>query len=109
MLPTHPLTIVNRRRLLAACALAAGCPGALAQTIVRPAHIVVGFSPGGGADGVARLLADKLRGAYAPTVVVENRVGAGARIAIDYARQATADGTTMVFVPDATMFLYPYV
>jgi tripartite-type tricarboxylate transporter receptor subunit TctC len=83
-------------------------PGfALAQA--RATQVVVGFPPGGAADGLARLAADKLRLASRQNTIVENRVGAAARIAIDYVKSAPADGTVMALVPDATMFLYPHV
>jgi tripartite-type tricarboxylate transporter receptor subunit TctC len=98
---------LRRRQLLAAGALLplAGVARAQAGT----GRIVVGFSAGGAADGLARLTAEKLRDVAAPNVIVENKVGAAARIAIEYVRNAAADGTTMVLVPDATMFLYPHV
>ncbi|WP_171015966.1 tripartite tricarboxylate transporter substrate-binding protein [Ramlibacter sp. 2FC] len=98
---------ISRRELLAAGALLPLAGAARAQAGVG--RIVVGFAPGGAADGLARLTADKLRGIAAPNVIVENRVGAAARIAIEYVRNAAPDGTTMTLVPDATMFLYPHV
>lgn len=97
----------TRRRLLMAAVPLSLAPAAWAQA--GTAHIVVGFAPGGAADGLARLMSDKLRGVAGTTVVVDNRVGAGARIAIDYTRLAPADGSVMVLVPDAAMVLYPYV
>jgi tripartite-type tricarboxylate transporter receptor subunit TctC len=106
-------TPLTRRRVMGAAALAPllQLPAwtAQAQTGARTAAIVVGFPAGGAADGLARLMSDKLRGVTAPTVVVENRVGAGARIAIEHVRNAPADGSVMLLVPDATMFLYPHV
>ncbi len=98
---------LRRRDLLAAGTLLP-LAGAL-QAQAGVGHIVVGFAAGGAADGLARLAADKLRGVVAPSVVVENRIGAAARIAIEYVRNSTPDGMNMVLVPDATMFLYPHV
>ncbi len=98
---------LSRRSLLAAGAMLPLAGGAWAQSGVG--RIVVGFAAGGAADGLARLAADKLRGVVAPSMVVENRIGAGARIAIEYVKNSPPDGTTMVLVPDATMFLYPHV
>ena len=40
-------------------------PRAFAQAIKKPAHVIVGFSAGGGTDVIARILADGLRGPYA--------------------------------------------
>jgi tripartite-type tricarboxylate transporter receptor subunit TctC len=98
--------LARRGLLSAAIGVTLSAP-ALAQA--RVARIIVGFPPGGAADGLARILSEKLRGVPAPSVIVENRVGAGARLAIEFVRSAPADGTVMVFVPDATMFLYPHV
>ena len=98
---------MRRRELLAAGALAPLAGGALAQAGVG--RIVVGFAAGGAADGLARLAAEKLRGVVAPNMVVENRIGAAARIAIEHVKASAPDGTHMVLVPDATMFLYPHV
>ncbi len=104
----HPLASpIARRSLLAAGALLPLAGAVRAQA--RPASVVVGFAPGGAADGLARLLADKLRQSMGHTVLVDNRVGAAARIAIEYVRNAPPDGNTMMVVPDATMFLYPHV
>lgn len=98
----------DRRRLFAAAALLAFAPSrAFAQRTIS--HIVVGFSAGGAADGLARLLAEKLRGTITSTVIVENRVGAASIIAADYVRAAPADGTAMLLAPDGVMFLYPHV
>ena len=77
--------MLSRRDFLAvsavgpASAATAFASRALAQVIGKTACIVVGFPPGGSADVIARLLADKMRGDYAPTVIVENRAGAGGR------------------------------
>ena len=70
---------------------------ALAQ-VPRQSKINVGFAPGGGADLIARILADKMReGLPAGTqIVVENKAGAGAKIAVDALRASAADGGTML-------------
>jgi tripartite-type tricarboxylate transporter receptor subunit TctC len=81
---------------------------ACAQVIKKPARIVVGFPAGGGTDVTARILADGLRGSYASTVVVENKPGAGSRIAVEHVKNADADGSMMLFTPDFPMTLYPH-
>ena len=83
-------------------------PSARAQAIRKPARIVVGFPAGGGTDLIARLLAERLRGAYAPTVLVENKPGAAARIAIEYVKNAEADGSVMLFTPEFPITVYPH-
>lgn len=84
---------------------------ALADPVVdRTARIVVGFAAtGGGVDLVARLLAERLRGVYAPQVIVENKPGAGARLAVDYVKGVPPDGTTMLLSPESIFTIQPHV
>jgi tripartite-type tricarboxylate transporter receptor subunit TctC len=57
-------------------------PHVLSQTTSKTLRIIVPFPAGGGTDVIARLVADKLRGIYAPAVIVENRVGASGRTGV---------------------------
>jgi tripartite-type tricarboxylate transporter receptor subunit TctC len=102
---------VQRRRLLqsAAAALAAVALPLRAQTLSRPARIIVGFPPGGTADLMGRQLAEELRGAYAPSVVVDNRPGALQAVAVQSLLSAEPDGTTLYFTPYSVTTLYPHV
>ena len=103
--------MLNRRHLLAASAtglLAGFAPRALAQAVKKPVHVIVGFPAGGGTDVTARVLAEALRGAYASTVLVENKPGASARIAVEYVKNAEPDGSVMLFTPDFPITLYPH-
>lgn len=75
----------------------------------RVARTIVGFPAGGSSDTVARLYAERLRGSYAPQVIVENRAGAGGRVAIDAVRQARADGTTLLQTPASMLTIYPHI
>ena len=62
-------------------------------------HIVVGFPPGGTADAVARLYGEQLQARLQTTVVVENRPGAGGRIAAEaVARHAPDDKTLLLAI-----------
>ena len=103
----------TRRQLLAASAAGLLCatassPRARAQAIKKPAHIIVGFPAGGGTDVIARILADRLRGSYAATVLVENKPGAAARLAVEYVKNAEPDGSVMLFTPDFPITVYPH-
>jgi tripartite-type tricarboxylate transporter receptor subunit TctC len=104
----------TRRHLLAASAAgllvsAAGfVPRTSAQAVKRPVHIIVGFPAGGGTDVIARILADRLRGPYAATVLVENKPGAAARLAVEYVKNAEPDGSVMLFTPDFPITVYPH-
>ena len=103
----------SRRRFIAtsitgAAALAGLVPRGEAQTGTKTLRIIVGFPPGGGTDVIARLIGEKLRGSFAPAVVIENRVGASGRIAVDVVRASEADGNTLLFTPDFLMTVYPH-
>jgi tripartite-type tricarboxylate transporter receptor subunit TctC len=100
--------MLNRRHLLAGSAAVLLAPDARAQAVKKPVHIIVGFPAGGGTDVTARVLAEALRGAYASTVLVENKPGASARIAVEYVKNAEPDGSVMLFTPDFPMTLYPH-
>jgi len=109
--------MLTRRHVLAASAaglVAAGTslPRAFAQatapTIKKPVHVIVGFPAGGGTDVIARMLADRLRGPYASTVLVENKPGAAARIAVEYVKNAEPDGSVILFTPDFPITVYPH-
>ena len=63
----------------------------------RPVRIVIGFTPGGGVDINARLLAAKLSEQIGQQFVVENKPGAGTNIANEYVAKSTPDGYTLLF------------
>jgi tripartite-type tricarboxylate transporter receptor subunit TctC len=62
----------------------------------RTITLVVGFAPGGGVDANARLLADALTRHFGQPVIVENRPGAGSRIASSRVAKAAPDGYTLL-------------
>ena len=57
---------------------------------------MVPFTPGGGTDSVARILADRLSARWGQQVVIENRGGAGGNLAFDLVAHAEPDGHTML-------------
>lgn len=106
--------MIQRRQLLlstAACAmpLALRAQTAPAKPVIeKTARIVVGFPPGGSADLIARALSLHMA-AYAPQVIVENKAGAGGRIALDTLKAADPDGSTLVVTPSSMLTIYPHV
>jgi tripartite-type tricarboxylate transporter receptor subunit TctC len=62
----------------------------------RPVRLVVGFPAGGPTDIPARIVAEKLRARLPQPVVVENRTGAGGRIALDHVLSQPRDGHTLL-------------
>src|SRR5262245_44041436 len=80
---------------------------ALAQPLARTAHVLTGFSPGL-PDALARLVVDQMSN-YAEMILVENRPGAGGRIAVEAVKSAAADGSVMLFAPLGFMTLFPHI
>lgn len=98
---------VRRRQVLGALG-AAVCFSAMPIRQLQanpPQRLLVGFAPGGAADLVARALAEAMRGS-GYTTIVENKPGAGGRIAVD---ALLADGSSMLFTPSTNLTLYPHL
>lgn len=79
------------------------------QPHLQQARIVIGFPAGSGGDVACRLFAEKLKGSYAASVIVENKVGAAGRIGVDNVRTSPADGTSLLFTPTSVLTLYPHI
>jgi len=105
----HPTQLKLTRRILgiAAMSLAMLSPALQAQE-KPPLKIMVGFPPGGSADILARMLAEALREDFG-TIVVENKPGAGGRIALNAVKVAKPDGQTVIVLPSGPMVLFPHV
>lgn len=97
-----------KRRTLLALPLMAALPAARAQSD-RPLRVLVGFPPGGSIDIVARVLAERMREDLKQTVVVDNRAGAGGRLAAELLKAAPADGSVMMITPVVVPVLAPMV
>jgi tripartite-type tricarboxylate transporter receptor subunit TctC len=88
--------------LTAACAAAQGA----ANYPVKPIRYLVGYTPGGGADMLARAVGQKLAEAFGQQVIIENRPGAGTNIATEIAARSPADGHTL-FMPTVANAINP--
>jgi tripartite-type tricarboxylate transporter receptor subunit TctC len=95
----------SRRSLLAALLLGAALGPASAQSDFpnRTIRLVVGFAAGGGNDIFARLVADKASQIFGQSVIVENKPGAGGRLAPEYVLSQPADGYTLFLGPSGAM------
>jgi len=102
--------MLNRRRFVAAATstLALAHAGRALAQAGTPGRICAGFPPGSSADNLARVLAQKL-GSAGMSFIVENRTGAGGRIAVENIRASAPDGQSLLVTPDAMMVLYPHV
>lgn len=104
--------MLNRRHLLLATATGplAALPALPVQAQgLETARILTGFPAGGTVDVVARRVADRLRGQHAKVVLVENKPGAGGRLAVDELRRAAPDGSSLLVTPAAMVTLYPHL
>lgn len=93
--------------LLAASAARAQEDPAIYPT--RAIHIVVGFTPGGGNDLIARIVGQKLSDSFGQPVVVDNKPGGGAIVATEYVAKAQADGYTLLVGASGAMAINPAV
>lgn len=99
----------TRRQTLQAAMAATALPFLPAQAQTPSvAKLLIGAPPGGAGDTFLRRLADKLRGPLAPSVVVENRQGAGGQIALMATRDAPGDGSTLLMTPSSFFTVYPF-
>jgi tripartite-type tricarboxylate transporter receptor subunit TctC len=78
------------------CTAAWGATDAAPHFPSKPITLVVGFAPGGGIDTNARLLAKGLERRFGQPVIVENRPGAGSKIANAHVAKAPPDGYTLL-------------
>lgn len=109
MTTTFPL--MRRALVLGAASCALLAPAlAVAQTWPdKPLRIMVGASPGGGTDILARMLADKFAPSLKQSVVVENRPGASNTIAADMTAHAVPDGATLLLATNTGQAVAPHL
>lgn len=102
---------MKRRAFAGGLALAGLSGGVLAQATAypgaRPIRLLVGFTPGGAADYVARVISEPLGKALGQGIVVENRPGAGASIATDMVAKAAPDGYTVLLASPGSILVNP--
>lgn len=92
MLPRRPI-------LALALALLAGTTPAFANVFpTQPVRFIVPFPPGGSADALTRMLAQRMQAAWNQAVVVENKPGGGTVIGTDLLAKAAPDGHTIALV-----------
>lgn len=100
---------MNRRRFAATLTTLAGAmPFAGLRAQDRNLRVLVGFAAGGAADTVARAVGEGLRD-VGYNALVDNKVGAGGRLATEALLSAPADGTTLLMTPMGNLTLYPHV
>lgn len=101
----------SRRALLAALfafsGLAATQPASAQDPAAnypnKPIRLIVGFAAGGGNDLFARLIGQKMTEYLGQNVIIENKPGAGGRLAIDFVKNQPADGYTITVAATGQM------
>jgi tripartite-type tricarboxylate transporter receptor subunit TctC len=99
--------MMKRRHFAALAGAALAAPAVLAQD--RTLRIWVGFPPGGTADVIARLLAQKMSASLNQTVIVENKPGAAGRLVLGELKRMAPDGQNLVLSPSGAMVIAPWL
>ena len=99
----------TRLAICTVAALLAAAPAAAQTYPVKPVRIMVGASPGGGTDIIARMLAEKFGEAFRQSFVVENRPGASNTIAADLTAKAPPDGYTLLAATNTGQAIAPHL
>jgi len=99
---------LNRRHAIATLAACATLATASFAQGDKKLTIINGFPPGGAPDLVARTIGIALKDS-GYTVIVENKTGAGGRLAMDAFLAAPADGSTIVVAPSSMLTIYPHI
>lgn len=104
----------HRRQFLhtlgGAAALGALAPLSAFAQAIEQVKIMYGFPAGSAGDSVARRVAEKIAGTpYAKGAFVENKPGAGGRIAVETLKNSPADGSVLTLAPVSALAVYPYI
>ncbi|MEA2811350.1 MAG: hypothetical protein QOJ17_5491 [Rhodospirillaceae bacterium] len=98
------------RLILGLCAVVLLGGPAFAETYpARPIRLVVGYSPGGGNDLIARIVAAKLQEKLGQPVLVDNKPGAQSIVAAEMVAKSPSDGYTLLVAPSGPMTINPAV
>jgi tripartite-type tricarboxylate transporter receptor subunit TctC len=97
----HPLHRRQALLALGACAMAPGLARAQPAWPGKPVKVIVGYSPGGAVDIIARALAQQLQAALGQPFIVDNKPGAGTNIAVRALIDSPPDGHTLALVANA--------
>lgn len=105
----RPLLRQLATTLAATLALVSLAGTAAAQALDSPLRIVVGYTPGGASDRVARIISDKLATKLGVPVLVDNKPGAGGRLAAQQVKNTPANQNVLMLGNPAVMVVAPLV
>ncbi|MSQ51477.1 MAG: ABC transporter substrate-binding protein [Betaproteobacteria bacterium] len=104
--------MIARRHALVLFAISITCLSlpqvSMAQADRPTLRLVVGLAPGGSHDITARALAERLREILNMTVVVENKPGAGQRLALNEVKRSAPDGRTLLVASNSPFVIFPH-
>jgi tripartite-type tricarboxylate transporter receptor subunit TctC len=98
---------MKRRQFAALVAATLTAPAVLAQE--RTMKIWIGFPPGGSADTIGRVLAEKMKVSLGQNVVVDNKPGAAGRLILGEIKRMPPDGQNLVLSPSGAMVIAPWL
>lgn len=101
--------MIDRRHLIAAAVLAPFASQMARAQGLETTRVLCGFPAGGTTDAVSRRVADKLRGTFAKNALVENKPGAGGRLAVEELKRSAPDGSSLLLTPAGMITLYPHI
>lgn len=106
---------LNRRNFIAGAAAGTGLATlgwplpARAQGL-ETAKVLCGYPAGGTTDAVSRRVAEKLQSSgYTKVALVDNKVGASGRIAVEELKRSPGDGSVMLLTPASAISLFPHI
>lgn len=103
-------TSVLRALMMFCCALLGLLPATVAaQYPDKPIKMIVAWPPGGGTDGVARVIAKHLAERLKQSVLIENRSGASGQVGTEYVARAAPDGYTLQYTVADSHSINPHV
>ena len=103
------MIVIGRRLALALALQSLALPAFAADYPSKPIRLVVPYAPGGGADGVARIIAKKMSENIGQPIVIDNKGGAGSILGTEIVAKAEPDGYTLLLGQSGPISINPAV
>ena len=100
---------IARVQFVVATLIGLAAPASAQDWPSRNITVIVPLGAGSATDVMTRVVMDQVGKQIGRTIIVENRPGAGGRVAIEALKSAPRDGSILLLTPLATMTLYPHV
>ena len=95
--------------LLVVAGLFASAPATAEEFPTRVVRLIVPYPAGGGVDGLARPIAERLSRVWRQPVIIENKTGASTMIGGEFVARSPADGYTLFFTSDSSITSNPHL